>query len=141
MSLICPAGKVRLRLRSASLTTICHSTPPPPTSPASPHSSLLRWGRLSFNLAADGDGQDEGDGGGGGLRAGRACGRGRGDIVRGEPVGLFGSGAPLSLPLSVLAAEEVASPASLMKAVDAPRSSTQQPKSLLPATGLDGGES
>lgn len=63
MSLISLAGKVRLRLRSAPLTTICHSTSFPFTpSPASPHlSSLLCWGQLSFNLAADGP--DEVDGG------------------------------------------------------------------------------
>lgn len=44
---------------------------------------------------------------------------------------------PSPLPLSVLAREEVVSPASLMKAVDAPCSSAQQPKSLLPATSLE----
>lgn len=48
-------------------------------------------------------------------------------------MGLFSSGA-LLFSLSVLAREEVVSPESLMKEVDAPYSSAQQPKSLLPAT-------
>lgn len=52
-------------------------------------------------------------------------------------MGLFSSGAPSPLPVSVLAREEAVSPASLMKAVDAPYSSAQQPKSLLPATSLE----
>lgn len=65
MSLISLAGKVRLRLRSASLTAICHSTsfaPHPHPSPASPLFALLLGDRLSFNLAVVGDGQDEVDG-------------------------------------------------------------------------------
>lgn len=51
-------------------------------------------------------------------------------------MGLFSSGALYSLPVSVLAREEVVSAASLMKVVDAPYSGAQQPKSLLPATSL-----
>lgn len=65
MSLISLAGKVRLRLRSASLTAICHSTSfpfPPPTLTCLSSPLLLLWDRLSFNLAAVGDGQDEVDG-------------------------------------------------------------------------------
>lgn len=48
-------------------------------------------------------------------------------------MGLFSSGA-LLLSLSVLARGKAVSAESLMKAVDAPYSSAQQPKSLLPAS-------
>lgn len=58
MSLISLAGKVRLRLRSASLTAICHSTSLPSHLPP----PWLLWDRLSFNLAAVGDVQEEVDG-------------------------------------------------------------------------------
>ncbi|CAB1427003.1 unnamed protein product [Pleuronectes platessa] len=112
MSLISLAGKVRLRLRSASLTAICHSTSFP-FPPHLPPPSLL-WERLGFNLAAVGDGQDER------LTQGAVQFRGH------SP-----------LPLPVLAREEVVSPASLMKAVDALYSSARQPKSLLAATSLE----
>lgn len=95
MSLICLAGKVRLRLRSASLTTICHSTPPRLTSPASPSplccagaGSVSAWQQMETDRMREMGGVD--------CRQAGACSRGRGDIVRGQPVGLFGSGAPLS---------------------------------------------
>lgn len=60
MLLISLVGKVRLRLRSASLTAICHSTSFP--FPLTCLPLLLLWDRLTFNLAAVRDGQDEVDG-------------------------------------------------------------------------------
>lgn len=82
MSLISLAGKVRLRLRSASLTAICHSASFPFTLTCLP-APLLLWERLSFNLAVVANEQDEVDGGVG-LSLSQAGGRAGGrEVVRG----------------------------------------------------------
>lgn len=84
MLLISLAGKVRLRLRSASLTTICHSTPPPPPNHLPPPLLFAALGPAQFQPGSGRRRTGWGRRGGVGL-AGVcwACRRGREDIVRG----------------------------------------------------------
>lgn len=89
MSLISPAGKVRLRLRSASLTTICHSTFPARSLLPSLLSAAL--GAAQFQPGFVRDGQDEGDGwrrGGRGVGMQAVRGReGGGGLLEANPWG------------------------------------------------------
>lgn len=71
MSLICLAGKVRLKPWSVSLTTVCHSIYP---------SFWLLWDRLCFKLAAVGRWTEQSKPGVG-LSQGQGIECGRGDSV------------------------------------------------------------
>lgn len=131
MSLISLAGKVRLRLRSASLTAV---TLPPSLSP-SPACPFAALGAAQFQPGCGC--KRTGWGGWGSWTEAESGGRGvgmGGRLLEVNPWGRSVQGPFSSLSLSVLAREEAASAAaSLMKAVDAPYSSARQPQSLLPA--------
>lgn len=97
MSLISPPGKVRLRLRSASLTAICHFTFH--TRSLLPSLLFAALGPAQFQPGLVRDGREEGDGrrrvGERSWNAGRAGSGGGRRVVRGQPMGLLSSGALL----------------------------------------------